>query len=200
MWPQLLSSWARDLVVVVGLAVIVEMLLPRGSFRRFGHLVMGLFVLLAMVKPMIAMLDVVVALPGGNVTAARVGQSYVWQPATGGGGSTPPATSAPAVTGGSLSLASLLQSQIARTVAWGLGLDSREVAVDVWLADERGSWVSRPERIRIRLARLPAEATAGAVDADAVAAARVMLAEALGAQIGAMYRLEPRQVEVILPR
>jgi hypothetical protein len=209
-WRPLLSSWARDIVVVVGLAAVVEMIMPRGNFRRFGQLVMGLFVLLAIAKPLLAVTGVAVHAPGGSYRVVREGSAYVFAPDRDSG--------RPAAATGADLVETTLRNQLAGSVALALGMAERDVNVSVWLSGSSADWPSRPRRIEIRLLRWPrgwtaqpaaggdggsaggagtgGAGTGGASLGDQGAAA----AESLLSQIAAIYRLDREQVKLILPR
>jgi len=47
-----LSDWIKDIVVIVILAGFLEMLLPESSMKRFVKVLMGLFIILAIISPL----------------------------------------------------------------------------------------------------------------------------------------------------
>ena len=51
-----LSEWIRQIILVLLLTGVVELALPRGSMRRYVQVVLGLFVLLAIIRPVLAWL------------------------------------------------------------------------------------------------------------------------------------------------
>ncbi|MCL6581699.1 MAG: stage III sporulation protein AF [Firmicutes bacterium] len=61
---EALRAWVREIVTVLVLAGLVEMLLPAGESRRFARVALGLFVVLAVARP-------VLALVGGGVSLDR---------------------------------------------------------------------------------------------------------------------------------
>ncbi|MHA6483791.1 stage III sporulation protein AF [Paenibacillus sp. strain BS8-2] len=48
-----LSDWLRDLIAVILLAVLVELLLPNKAMQRYARLVVGLFILLTILSPVL---------------------------------------------------------------------------------------------------------------------------------------------------
>jgi stage III sporulation protein AF len=204
---QVLNAWARELVLIVALAAVLEMALPRGDFRRFSRLVMGLLVLLAMLKPLLGYMQVAVALPGGELRATRSqGTGYVF---SGDAALFPSADAAHRAQ---------LSNHVARLVSASLEIDVSAVSVDVELSTGTG-WPGPPRRLRVRVTRAPERLVAawmeqtsqtgsggdtggsGAIDgAAARAAALASIGEALRAQLAGLYRLEPGAVEVSMPR
>jgi len=61
---EALRTWVREVVTLLVLAGLVEMLLPAGGSRRFARVALGLFVVLAVARP-------VLALVGGDVSLDR---------------------------------------------------------------------------------------------------------------------------------
>lgn len=193
-----LHAWARDLVVIVALAAILEMALPQGDFRRFARLVMGLLVLIAMVKPLLGYLQVAVALPGGELRAVRsaeggytfVGDSSLFGTAAG-------------------AYQAQMRDQVARLVSASLGLDLASVSVDVDLESGSG-WPGPPRRIRVRVYRVPERlvsawveqggAAAPADTSSARSSALAAIGDALRTQLAGLYRLDRTAVEVSMPR
>ncbi len=51
-----LSDWVRQVVMVLVLTGVVELALPTGALRRYVQVVLGLLVLLAIVRPVLAWL------------------------------------------------------------------------------------------------------------------------------------------------
>ncbi len=182
-----LTEWARGIVVVVGLAALVEMLLPNGNFRRFGHLLMGLFVMLAIAKPLLGVLQVPVTLDSWQLEAVRGTTGYVWQGSH--------AVGVRQAADGKV-LSGYLAEQLQRLVAWTLGLDPRDVVVDVWESTGDG-WATRPQYVRIRLLRVPHFETQH--DGEPGTQPE-QIALAVAAQIAAVYRIDQANVEVIMPR
>lgn len=175
-WRELLTGWARGLVLVVGLAALVDIIMPRGSFRRFGQLAMGLFVLLAMARPLME-------LPPGAAGFWPALEQAAYAPAAARAGAA----------GTARLMEATLSHQLAGSVAAALALPRREVEVRVWWAGDRLDWPSRPRRIEIRLMRWP-EGIGGPGEAWEALAAQV------AAQIAAAYRLDQDQVRVLPPR
>lgn len=52
-----LSDWLRDIIAVILLAVLVELLLPNKAMQRYARLVVGLFILLTILSPMLKLLQ-----------------------------------------------------------------------------------------------------------------------------------------------
>ncbi|MFF2887705.1 stage III sporulation protein AF [Paenibacillus sp. NPDC057967] len=52
-----LSDWLRDIIAVILLAVLVELLLPNKSMQRYARLVVGLFILLTILSPILRLLQ-----------------------------------------------------------------------------------------------------------------------------------------------
>lgn len=48
-----LSDWLRDIIAVILLAVLVELLLPNKAMQRYARLVVGLFILLTILSPIL---------------------------------------------------------------------------------------------------------------------------------------------------
>ncbi len=192
-FTQFLAGWAREIIVVVGLAAVVEILLPRGDFRRFGRLAMGLFVLLALTKPLFGILQVPVALPPAAVQAQRTATGFVWQETAPEGAAAQASERAPA------SLASLVETQIAGLAASALGLGQRDVGVTVQLTTKAAGWPGGIDGVRINVLARPTAVLEGCTG-DEAAKRLEEAAQALAAQIAAIYRLGPDEVQVIMPR
>lgn len=52
-----LSDWLRDIITVILLAVLVELLLPNKAMQRYARLVVGLFILLTILSPILRLLQ-----------------------------------------------------------------------------------------------------------------------------------------------
>lgn len=52
-----LSDWVKQLVIVVLMAGLAEMLVPRGQFKGYVQVVVGLVVLLAVLNPVVGLLE-----------------------------------------------------------------------------------------------------------------------------------------------
>jgi stage III sporulation protein AF len=52
-----LSDWLRDIIAVILLAVIVELLLPNKAMQRYARLVVGLFILLTILSPILKLIQ-----------------------------------------------------------------------------------------------------------------------------------------------
>ncbi len=193
-----LNAWARDLVLIIALAAILEMALPQGDFRRFARLVMGLLVLIAMVKPLLGYLQVAVILPGGEMRAVRdAGGGYTFSGQT---------SLFPAATG---AYQAQLREHVARLVSASLGIDQGSVSVDVDMSGD-SAWPGPPQRIRVRVHRTPdrlvsawvdqAGAVATADTSGARSAALAAIGDAVRTQLAGLYRLDPAAVEVSMPR
>ncbi|WP_051250775.1 stage III sporulation protein AF [Paenibacillus harenae] len=52
-----LSDWLRDIIAVILLAVFVELLLPNKAMQRYARLVVGLFILLTILSPILKLLQ-----------------------------------------------------------------------------------------------------------------------------------------------
>lgn len=188
---RFLAGWAKDIIVVVGLAAVVEILLPRGDFRRFARLAMGLVVLLALTKPLLGLMQVPVVLPTATVQAQRSGSAFVWQEAAPGSGAVPAA--------GSVSLSGLVETQIAQLAASSLGLAAHDVRAHVQLAGKAAGWPGGIDSVRLTVLKVPA-ALLEQGEADSVDGRLDQVRQALLAQITSLYRLKPEQVQVIMPR
>jgi stage III sporulation protein AF len=54
---QMISDWARQLAFLVLFATVVEMILPAGDLRRYVKMVLGLMVVLAVVDPLVRVIQ-----------------------------------------------------------------------------------------------------------------------------------------------
>ncbi|WP_168119247.1 stage III sporulation protein AF [Paenibacillus sp. HB172176] len=52
-----ISDWLRDIVSVILLAVLVELLLPNKTMQRYARLVVGLFILLTLLSPLLRLMQ-----------------------------------------------------------------------------------------------------------------------------------------------
>ncbi|MCR2803116.1 stage III sporulation protein AF [Paenibacillus soyae] len=52
-----LSDWLRDIIAVILLAVLVELLLPNKAMQRYARLVVGLFILLTILSPVLRLIQ-----------------------------------------------------------------------------------------------------------------------------------------------
>ncbi|MEV5028558.1 stage III sporulation protein AF [Paenibacillus sp. LPE1-1-1.1] len=52
-----LSDWLRDIIAVILLAVFVELLLPNRAMQRYARLVIGLFILLTILSPILKLIQ-----------------------------------------------------------------------------------------------------------------------------------------------
>lgn len=52
-----LSDWLRDIIAVILLAVLVELLLPNKAMQRYARLVVGLFILLTLLSPILRLIQ-----------------------------------------------------------------------------------------------------------------------------------------------
>ncbi|CAM4522850.1 stage III sporulation protein AF [Paenibacillus endophyticus] len=52
-----LSDWLRDIIAVILLAVFVELLLPNKAMQRYARLVVGLFILLTILSPILKLIQ-----------------------------------------------------------------------------------------------------------------------------------------------
>ncbi|KRE54283.1 stage III sporulation protein AF [Paenibacillus sp. Soil522] len=52
-----LSDWLRDIIAVILLAVFVELLLPNKAMQRYARLVVGLFILLTILSPILKLMQ-----------------------------------------------------------------------------------------------------------------------------------------------
>lgn len=52
-----LSDWLRDIIAVILLAVLVELLLPNKAMQRYARLVVGLFILLTLLSPVLRLIQ-----------------------------------------------------------------------------------------------------------------------------------------------
>lgn len=50
-----LSGWLKDIIVVVLFAAFVELLLPNNAYQRYVRTVLGLFILLSMLSPLLSL-------------------------------------------------------------------------------------------------------------------------------------------------
>jgi len=51
-----LREWVKQLILIVSLAAFLDLILPSGNIRRFARVVVGLFVLMALVNPLLLLL------------------------------------------------------------------------------------------------------------------------------------------------
>lgn len=56
-----LSSWGQGVIVAVVLSVIIEMLLPNGSSKKYVRVVIGIYILFTIISPVIS------SLPNGKI-------------------------------------------------------------------------------------------------------------------------------------
>jgi stage III sporulation protein AF len=197
---QAVSAWVYDLIVVVALAAVVEMLLPSGGFRRFAMLVMGLLVVLALTKPLLGYMQAAMPVSGGTLNVAP-------DPSSGGfvfsaeGAGFPSADAA---------LRDSLGLHLARLVAASLGIDAREVSVEVGL-EGRSGWPGLIRYMRVRILRAPEALIQGWLSSQepltqdpAGASGREQaisaIAGALQSQLAAIYHLDPAEIQVVMPR
>ncbi len=177
--------------MVVGLAAAVEIMLPRSDFRRFVRLAMGLFVLLALTKPLIGLMQVPVTLPAGTVRAERSATGFEWREEDPGAG---------VPVSGSESLSSeLVETQVAQLAAGSLGLAAGDVRVDVRLAGKAPGWPGAVQSIRLTVLRRP-DAILTGCEGSAAEERLEQARLALTAQVAALYRLRRDLVQVIMPR
>lgn len=206
------NVWARDVVLVIALAAVLEMALPQGDFRRFARLVMGLLVLVAMIKPLMGYLEVAIALPGGALRPTRgagTGSGYVF---SGDSSLFPTANTV---------YTAQLRDHLVRLVSAGLGLEHTAVSVEVDLESGSG-WPAAPRRIRVQVHRVPDRLVSAWIEQSAAAgaggaaggtgggpaagapsdrgAALAAIANAVRVQLAGLYRLDPAAVEVSMPR
>ncbi len=66
---ELLKDWVRNLITIVIFANILEMLLPDSAMRKYVKVVMGFFILLTLLNPLLNILDV-------NLTVFSVFDDY----------------------------------------------------------------------------------------------------------------------------
>lgn len=52
-----LSDWLRDIIAVILLAVLVELLLPNKAMQRYARLVVGLFILMTILSPVLKLMQ-----------------------------------------------------------------------------------------------------------------------------------------------
>ncbi|CAM3963905.1 stage III sporulation protein AF [Paenibacillus alkaliterrae] len=52
-----LSDWLRDIIAVILLAVVVELLLPNKAMQRYARLVVGLFILMTILSPILKLMQ-----------------------------------------------------------------------------------------------------------------------------------------------
>lgn len=52
-----LSDWLRDIIAIILLAVLVELLLPNKAMQRYARLVVGLFILLTILSPILKLVQ-----------------------------------------------------------------------------------------------------------------------------------------------
>lgn len=77
-----ISEWVRQVVLILLLTGIVQMALPGGGARRYVQVVLGLFILLAIVRPVLALLETEPAalLPGWERALRDAGAAAVPAP------------------------------------------------------------------------------------------------------------------------
>lgn len=54
---EMLKAWVRDLAILAIFASLIEMLLPNGSLKKYVKLVIGFFILLAVLNPILGFLN-----------------------------------------------------------------------------------------------------------------------------------------------
>lgn len=62
--------WVRSIAVLVMVAAFLDFLMPQGSLRRFARVVMGLFVLLAILQPVVTLMHQEIAVTRALLTGA----------------------------------------------------------------------------------------------------------------------------------
>ncbi len=70
---EALRLWTREIVLVLFLAGLLEMLLPEGDLKRFGRVAVGFFVMLAVARPVLALLG------GGFAVDHSLASMSVWE-------------------------------------------------------------------------------------------------------------------------
>ena len=50
---EAISSWAQGIVIAIIIAVMIEMILPEGSNKKYIKMVIGIFILFTIVSPII---------------------------------------------------------------------------------------------------------------------------------------------------
>lgn len=70
---EALRLWVREVVLVLFLAGLLEMLLPEGDLKRFGRVAVGFFVVLAVARPVLALLG------GGFAVDHTLASMSVWE-------------------------------------------------------------------------------------------------------------------------
>ncbi|HCW51972.1 MAG TPA: hypothetical protein DGR79_07945 [Clostridiales bacterium] len=70
---EALRLWTREIVLVLFLAGLLEMLLPEGDLKRFGRVAVGFFVMLAVARPVLALLG------GGFAVDHTLASMSVWE-------------------------------------------------------------------------------------------------------------------------
>ncbi|HHV72921.1 MAG TPA: stage III sporulation protein AF [Clostridia bacterium] len=54
---DILSEWVRSVTIILFLAFFLDMLIPNSSLKRYVHLVIGLFIIMIILNPLIRILD-----------------------------------------------------------------------------------------------------------------------------------------------
>ncbi|HET7657290.1 MAG TPA: stage III sporulation protein AF [Bacillales bacterium] len=52
-----ITSWIKEIILLIMLAVVLELLLPNSSMQRYVRMVIGLLLLLALLKPVLSVFD-----------------------------------------------------------------------------------------------------------------------------------------------
>lgn len=52
-----ITSWIKEIILLIMMAVVLELLLPNSGFRRYVRMVVGLLLLLALLKPVLSVFD-----------------------------------------------------------------------------------------------------------------------------------------------
>lgn len=52
-----ITSWIKDIILIVLFSVFLELLLPNSSMQKFVRIIMGLFILLAILNPIIGLIE-----------------------------------------------------------------------------------------------------------------------------------------------
>lgn len=69
-----LSSWLREIILIILLAIFIDLLLPNSSMQRYVKVVISLFILLAIISPIISLLRSDIKLDPVSIATSASGQ------------------------------------------------------------------------------------------------------------------------------
>ncbi|VBB08017.1 spore iii af: stage iii sporulation protein af [Lucifera butyrica] len=76
---DMISMWVKNVIFIVLFAVFLEFLLPRSNMQRFVRVIMGLFIMLAILNPVVELMqhpwraeETMLAMPSSNGQTAQI--------------------------------------------------------------------------------------------------------------------------------